>query len=78
MSGEKDAPGSKAGNKVGRGRPCPICGAPAVEKFRPFCSVRCADIDLGRWFGGRYSVPAVEPPEGEEWPIPEDGEDEGR
>ena len=66
MSGTED--------KSGRRRKCPICGAPAVEKFRPFCSKRCADIDLGRWLGGGYSIPAVEPPEGEEWPIPEDGE----
>jgi hypothetical protein len=47
-----------------------------VAKYRPFCSPRCADIDLGRWFNGSYSVPAVEPPEGEEWPVPEEGEDE--
>ena len=36
---------------------CPICGKPAVEKFRPFCSRRCADIDLNRWFSGVYAVP---------------------
>jgi hypothetical protein len=62
--------------KGGRARKCPICGALPVAKYRPFCSPRCADIDLGRWFNGSYSVPAVEPPEGEEWPVPEEGEDE--
>jgi len=38
--------------------PCPICGKPAVEGARPFCSRRCADVDLGRWFTEQYSVPA--------------------
>jgi endogenous inhibitor of DNA gyrase (YacG/DUF329 family) len=36
---------------------CPICGKPAVDNYRPFCSANCADIDLGRWLGGRYAVP---------------------
>ena len=40
---------------------CPICRKPAVEKFRPFCSPRCADIDLGRWFTESYAVPAGPP-----------------
>lgn len=38
--------------------PCPICGKPATARFRPFCSSRCADVDLGRWFGETYRVPA--------------------
>lgn len=37
---------------------CPICGKEAVEPFRPFCSGRCARIDLGRWLGGVYRVTA--------------------
>ena len=37
--------------------PCPVCGKPAALKLRPFCSARCADIDLGRWFTGQYRVP---------------------
>ena len=41
----------------------PICGKPQDAKFRPFCSKRCADIDLGRWLKGGYAIPAVEPPE---------------
>lgn len=36
---------------------CPVCGKPAVEKHRPFCSRRCALIDLSRWIGGNYRVP---------------------
>jgi endogenous inhibitor of DNA gyrase (YacG/DUF329 family) len=37
--------------------PCPICGKPAAPAFRPFCSKRCADVDLQRWFSGRYAIP---------------------
>ena len=40
-----------------RAKRCPICGKPAVEKFRPFCAKRCADVDLNRWFRGVYAVP---------------------
>ena len=39
---------------------CPTCGAPADAKARPFCSSRCADIDLGNWFQGKYAMPAVD------------------
>ena len=38
---------------------CPICGKPAAEAFKPFCSKRCADIDLGRWFKGGYAIPGA-------------------
>lgn len=36
---------------------CPICRRPTQPQTRPFCSKRCADVDLGRWFGGDYRVP---------------------
>ena len=39
-------------------RPCPICGKPAVHEHRPFCSRRCARIDLHRWLGEEYRLPA--------------------
>ncbi|MBE6451475.1 MAG: DNA gyrase inhibitor YacG [Alphaproteobacteria bacterium] len=40
---------------------CPICGQDTDnDKYRPFCSKHCADVDLGRWFNGSYSVPAQE------------------
>ena len=39
---------------------CPICQKPSVEKVRPFCSTRCADIDLGRWFNEFYAAPTDE------------------
>jgi endogenous inhibitor of DNA gyrase (YacG/DUF329 family) len=41
-------------------RPCPICAKMSVERYRPFCSKRCADVDLQRWFTGSYAVPVVE------------------
>ncbi|HEV2163156.1 MAG TPA: DNA gyrase inhibitor YacG [Stellaceae bacterium] len=44
-------------------RPCPICGKPVVMRYRPFCSQRCAMVDLGRWFGGGYRVPTDDKPE---------------
>jgi hypothetical protein len=56
--------------------PCPICTEAGVAKFRPFCSKRCADIDLGRWFNESYAVPAVEPPD--EWDMPDAGGDPDR
>jgi len=37
---------------------CPLCGKPADATFKPFCSKRCADIDLNRWLSGVYAVPA--------------------
>ncbi len=50
------------------GSSCPICGAEHDERYRPFCSKRCADIDLGRWLGERYRVPGP--------PAPSDRDDE--
>lgn len=41
-------------------RPCPICGTPAVEQHRPFCSARCRQVDLHRWLTGAYAIPVVE------------------
>ena len=47
-------------------RRCPICGKPAGPAARPFCSKRCADVDLHRWLGGVYAVPSVEDDESDE------------
>ena len=44
-------------SKSAKGPKCPICGKPAVQDYRPFCSRACADEDLSRWLGGRYVVP---------------------
>jgi endogenous inhibitor of DNA gyrase (YacG/DUF329 family) len=38
-------------------RPCPICGKPSAQATHPFCSARCADIDLNRWLSGAYVIP---------------------
>lgn len=36
---------------------CPICGKLFTgEAYVPFCSKRCADVDLNRWFNGSYAV----------------------
>ena len=40
--------------------PCPICGKPAEQEYRPFCSKRCADVDLQRWLSGRYAIPSTD------------------
>jgi endogenous inhibitor of DNA gyrase (YacG/DUF329 family) len=47
-------------------RPCPICKKPSVQAFHPFCSARCADIDLNRWLSGAYVIPASADPVPEE------------
>ncbi|HRE61476.1 MAG TPA: DNA gyrase inhibitor YacG [Micropepsaceae bacterium] len=54
-------------------RACPVCRKPVVEEFRPFCSRRCSDVDLGRWLKGAYVIPAGPSPEGEA----ENGADSG-
>jgi endogenous inhibitor of DNA gyrase (YacG/DUF329 family) len=45
--------------------PCPICAKPARHEFRPFCSKRCSDVDLGRWLKGGYAIPGDPVPEDE-------------
>lgn len=47
---------------------CPICGKPTDAQHRPFCSRRCREVDLARWFSGTYRVPTEEPDEGNEPP----------
>ena len=37
-----------------------MCGAEKVTRYRPFCSKRCADLDLGSWLGGHYRIPTDE------------------
>jgi uncharacterized protein len=46
---------------------CPICNNPASPEFKPFCSKRCAEVDLGRWLTDNYRLPAP----------PDEAEDEG-
>jgi len=45
---------------------CPICRKVCVEtKYKPFCSKRCADVDLGNWLNGSYAIPVQESDEGD-------------
>ena len=57
---------------------CPICGKPSVEAHRPFCSKRCADVDLNRWLSGSYVIPAKddEPAQDGDNVIPDYDEDD--
>ncbi len=41
---------------------CPVCGQPVTLEYKPFCSKRCADVDLGRWMKGCYVVHTEERP----------------
>lgn len=43
---------------------CPICDRASDEKYRPFCSKRCADVDLARWLSGSYAIPDDEDEDG--------------
>lgn len=58
------------------GSACAICGRPAIEEYRPFCSKRCADVDLSRWFSGVYAVPAEVEEDDELAPPPPANDDE--
>jgi endogenous inhibitor of DNA gyrase (YacG/DUF329 family) len=51
---------------------CPICGKPVVEAVAPFCSKRCADVDLHRWLSDGYAIPAEETDDDEVAPPIED------
>lgn len=53
MSHDKDIGGLRPANDHGR---CSICGRPGIASYRPFCSKRCADLDLARWLGGAYVI----------------------
>ena len=45
---------------------CPICNKASTARYRPFCSKRCADVDLGKWMQGSYAVPSQDPTDPEE------------
>ena len=57
-------------------KPCAICGKPAVARYKPFCSARCADIDLGRWLKGTYVIPGEPVDEAETGPSKREQEEE--
>jgi uncharacterized protein len=45
---------------------CPVCGAPVLPALRPFCSKRCADVDLHRWLTGAYRISGLATDEDDE------------
>jgi len=51
-------PKKRAGSGKRPARKCPICGKPATEASKPFCSERCRDVDLNRWLSDSYRIPA--------------------
>lgn len=51
---------------------CPICKKETVFEFRPFCSKRCADIDLAKWFRGDYRIEGEEKKDEEKKPEEDD------
>jgi endogenous inhibitor of DNA gyrase (YacG/DUF329 family) len=65
-SGEGDR---DSGAALGSPRKCPICGRPSRRETYPFCSKRCADVDLNRWLSGAYAIPAE--------PVTEEDDGEG-
>jgi endogenous inhibitor of DNA gyrase (YacG/DUF329 family) len=54
---------------------CAICGRPVEPQYRPFCSRRCADVDLSRWLSNRYAVAAVEDEETRDGALPDEPDD---
>jgi uncharacterized protein len=72
MTGPKPQDATPANDNGGtapeRKKPCAICGKPATAQYNPFCSARCADVDLNRWLGGVYAVPAREEDDDENFP----------
>ena len=40
---------------------CPICASDSASRYHPFCSKRCADLDLAKWLGGGYAIPSSSP-----------------
>ena len=44
---------------------CPVCRKPTAADYRPFCSRRCADVDLGKWLTGSYAIPSTDPADAE-------------
>jgi endogenous inhibitor of DNA gyrase (YacG/DUF329 family) len=50
-------PAGAASRKPAKPAKCPICGRPSVDRYKPFCSRRCADVDLARWLTGTYAIP---------------------
>lgn len=70
MSRRAEKIGGPAGTEGGA---CSICGKPQEARYRPFCSKRCADIDLHKWLSGGYAIPG----DSEEEPAADEGDANG-
>jgi len=60
MARREEVPRPRIMSKEIRPRRCVLCGRPVAPEYRPFCSRRCADVDLGNWLSGAYVVPSVD------------------
>ncbi|WP_092681081.1 DNA gyrase inhibitor YacG [Rhodopseudomonas pseudopalustris] len=58
-SGAKTPAAKSGAAKATKAKRCPVCGKPATEQSRPFCSERCRDVDLNRWLSGAYVISAA-------------------
>ncbi|MGC6474022.1 MAG: DNA gyrase inhibitor YacG [Candidatus Puniceispirillaceae bacterium] len=56
----RDKPELKVVDGKKKFAPCPTCSKPSMRQHIPFCSARCAQIDLGKWLNGDYAIPAHE------------------
>ncbi|WP_420797880.1 DNA gyrase inhibitor YacG [Hyphococcus flavus] len=45
-------------NAAQKSAQCPICHKAVNTEYEPFCSKRCADVDLHRWLTGQYAIPS--------------------
>jgi endogenous inhibitor of DNA gyrase (YacG/DUF329 family) len=68
MTADDDQSAAKRPDRDKSNRTCPICGKPRSERYDPFCSKRCADVDLHRWLKGSYVIPggSAKPEPGDE------------
>jgi uncharacterized protein len=62
MTANGDKPPANSLGSRKNERPCPICGKPRSDRYDPFCSRRCADVDLHRWLKGSYVIPGASAP----------------
>ena len=58
MNANDNLPPRETGQR--KTRVCPVCGKPSEERYDPFCSKRCADVDLHRWLKGGYVIPGAD------------------
>ena len=72
---EEKSPLEERKEKVSK---CPVCGKESVKEYFPFCSKRCADIDLNRWFSGVYAFPSEEGDEEDGEPLSSAESEEGK